>query len=688
MKKFTSLCANLCAIISAAVLLCAAPLALVSCGPKEEPVTPTPEPEPEPDPDPDPTPDPVEQLALFSTFTLGDSFDVPLEGSLTLPYRDIKTGDCISIVDRATKQTYTLTCTGASETEGGSFSIPSKYIGGMATVSMSVAGRSVSGLTYINIQDTKEIDKKPGKTAYGRVVDYEGNPIAGVAVSDGVLVTTTDSEGRYYLSSQRYYGYVFISSPSGYSVPVRETVPQYYQNFTSTQSSVYEQHNFVLKPCSDTKHRVMEFTDPHVARRTDDINKYTTYFKPELPKEAAQAAADGVDFFCVSLGDQAWDQYWYDNNFNLGNYKALIADLDIPIYCIPGNHDNDPLIYDDFKAETAFRKYFGPTFFSFNKGGIHYILMDDTVFNNSNGNVQDYKADFTSNQMRWLESDLAVVPAGSTVVFGTHIQYTTRPRSQSDGSFKFFYETIGNNTVSRVELIELFAPFTVHWISGHTHVNYTNRISEKLIEHNTASVCSDWWWIDYYTKGACHLCGDGSPAGYRIFDMEGGDVKWRYKGFDRSADYQFRVYDMNNSQITRAIYLTNNTKASDATFNTYAHGYQTARSDNHLYINVFDYDDLWTITAVEDGKSLPVTRIDADDPLVVVHFNMNRMNSSNTASPNMTFPSVTTSHFFDVAANTSNSPVTITVTDSFGRKYTETVTRPRKLLEMSKSKEY
>lgn len=682
---------NIHKVILLLALLAPTPAVLVSCVDKQEKEQPEPKKDPEPKTDPDPKKDPEPESGLpsFSSFTLGSSFDIPLKGSLVLPYKDVKKGDVITVTPRTGGTPFTLTCSDFNEKDGGSFNVPSRYIGGMATLNMNVAGRNLNKLVFINIVDTQEVEKKPGKTTYGRVVDWDGKPIPGVAVSDGVLVTTTDENGCYYLSSQRYYGYVFISTPSGYRTAIREAIPQFHQNFTSTTSSTYEQHNFVLQPQSDIKHRVMTFTDEHVARRTDDINKFNTYFKPEIPKQAAAAASEGYAFCCISLGDQAWDQFWYDNKFDLASFKDLLADLDVPIYYIPGNHDNDPLISNDFNAENAFRKYMGPTFYSFNMGNIHYILMDDTVFNNKGGDVQDYQADFTANEMKWLKADLATVSPGSTIVFGTHIQYTTRPRGQSDGSFKFFYETI--NASTRMELVEMFAPYNVHWISGHTHVNYTNRISERLIEHNTASVCSTWWWTAYYTGGRSHLCTDGSPSGYRIFEMgeDGKDsVKWRYQAYARDASYQFRAYDMNNCQITRSLYIPNNTKLSETDFSNYAHGYETARSDNHLYVNVFDYDEGWTVTATEDGRQLKVVRIDAYDPLHILHFNMQRINSSNTASPSMTFPTVQASHFFDIYANSATSPVTITATDSFGRKYVETVTRPRKLSEMSKSNQY
>ena len=51
-----------------------------------------------------------------------------------------------------------------------------------------------------------------GATIYGRVM-CSGSPLAGVVVSDGVLVTATDRNGIYRLDSEKRNGHVFISLP-------------------------------------------------------------------------------------------------------------------------------------------------------------------------------------------------------------------------------------------------------------------------------------------------------------------------------------------------------------------------------------------------------------------------------------------------------------------------------------------
>lgn len=671
------------ALLAATVLFASTAPVLVGCGPEskedpEEPVTPV-------DPvDPvDPTPTPG-KLASVTTMKIGETFTIPFNGKLLLPYSGIKQGDAITLTLRSDNSVrYTMTCSSADDAKGAWFNVPERFIGAMCTV--NAFGKSVE--TFVEVSDTSAIDKVPGKTTYGRVIDWDGKPVAGVSVSDGVFVTVTDSEGRYYLSSMRKNGYVFISVPKNYRVAVNRSIPQFFKRFKSTSSSEYELNTFILAPEENQRHRLLAFTDCHLANRTKDLSQFDEMFKSEVREQLAKAKAESLPLYSVCLGDLSWDAWWYVNSYSIENYYRTMEDMDIPVYNIPGNHDNDPYVPDDFKSENMFRKWIGPTYYSFNVGDIHYVMMDNTIFRNSGasegvlGDVQDYSEGFTTNELKWLEADLKQVPAGSTVFLGMHIQYTGRPSLKSDGKFSFAYSFPAEY---RSDIVRILEPFNVHIITGHTHVNYTNQISDRMIEHNIAAVCATWWWTGYYSSNRAHLCRDGAPGGYKLFDIASdGTVKWSYKPMKRDASYQFRVYDLNNCYITRDVFSPGaKSKVSDATFSKYCYGYDRTRSDNKLLVNVFDYDEGWTVKAFEDGKELKVERIDGYDPLHIVHFNMARMN---TNSSSVTFPTLMTSHLFEVSASSATSAVTVIVTDRFGNEYRETVSRPRTLYDMSKS---
>ena len=122
-------------------------------------------------------------------------------------------------------------------------------------------------------------------------------------------------------------------------------------------------------------------------------------------------------------------------------------------------------------------------------------------------------------------------------------------------------------------------------------------------------------------------------------------------------------------------------------FAQYANGYDRPRSDNTVLINVFNWNEKWKVEVreVETGNRLPVEQVDTYDPLHTIHFNMNRMNTNSTA---MTFPTLLTSHMFEAVCSSPTTTLEITVTDEFGRSYTETMSRPRELYDMSVSPQW
>ena len=213
---------------------------------------------------------------------------------------------------------------------------------------------------------------------------------------------------------------------------------------------------------------------------------------------------------------------------------------------------------DDFESENPWRENLGPTYYSFDIGDIHYIQLDNTLFTNTGGaqgtvGKLDYTEGLTADQLRWLEADLQRVPAGKTVFVGMHIQFTNRYRI-ADGKLSWSYAMPAD---CRAKMLDLLSPYTVHFVTGHTHINYANRITERMTEHNIAAVCATWWWTGNYTNGRTQMCRDGAPAGYGLFEIGtagANDVQWHYQGIGKAADYQFRAYDLNRCLITRDKY--------------------------------------------------------------------------------------------------------------------------------------
>jgi 3',5'-cyclic AMP phosphodiesterase CpdA len=67
-----------------------------------------------------------------------------------------------------------------------------------------------------------------------------------------------------------------------------------------------------------------------------------------------------------------------------------------------------------------YRHYFGPDYYSFNYGGVHFVGLNSVDFDD-----QWYYGHVDSLQLAWLEQDLSYVPASTPVVTFNHIPFFT-----------------------------------------------------------------------------------------------------------------------------------------------------------------------------------------------------------------------------------------------------------------------
>ena len=132
------------------------------------------------------------------------------------------------------------------------------------------------------------------------------------------------------------------------------------------------------------------------------------------------------------------------------------------------------------------------------------------------------------------------------------------------------------------------------------------------MEHNTAAVCATWWWTGKNGYAGNHICKDGSPGGYGVYEVDGKSIKWYYKSIGSPQNYQFRSYDLNKVHITAAEFAPNST---DEALAEYAGVYASPNMNNEVLINVWGYDPEWTVEVKEGSTSLPVKRVSALDPL-------------------------------------------------------------------------
>lgn len=531
------------------------------------------------------------------------------------------------------------------------------------------------GKLYINIVDElPDFTPDDGTTIYGVVATNESG-VAGVVVSDGEEVTATDERGIYQLKSKKKWGYVFISIPSGYEVPSAGVLPLFYDDLKGDSKTI-ERVDFTLEKLTRNQdtYKVFMLGDMHLANRTGDLSQFRN-FTSDLT--TYMSAHSGELMYAITLGDMTWDLYWYSRNFSFPEYLKNINEQikGLQIFHTMGNHDNDYKTTSDFAAALSYVNDIAPTYYSFNIGKVHYVVLDDIDCDSYDGtDKRNYTKRISDEQLSWLQKDLAYVDKTTPLVVTTHAQIFY---PSGTTSFKIDHDT--NNTK---RLFDILNGYKVHFVTGHTHMMFNVTPEDAgsftgnsdFYEHNSGSVCGSWWWSGHLTPGI-NLGQDGTPGGYAVWDISGTDFKYLYKSTGYPETYQFRSYDLNEVSFSTAD-ISQCPASVRSEFQKYISAYP-GTDKNEVLINIWNWNRNWTLTiSDENGKSLIWRRVNTYDPLHIAALTVPRFNDASlTSAPN--FITNSFGHFFKVTADNVDVDLTITVKDEFGHEWTETMVRPK-----------
>ena len=530
------------------------------------------------------------------------------------------------------------------------------------------------GRIYINI--VEDIDFKPdaGTTVYG-IVSSAGVGVENVAVSDGAEVTVTNEKGIYQLKSAKKWGYVFISVPSGYEVPSVGVLPQFHRALKNS-ADVVERADFKLeKVDGQDSYKIFMLGDMHLANRTGDLGQFAQ-FTSDLTDYMTRHK--GEKMYALTLGDMTWDLYWYSNSYYFPQYLNTINSQikNLQIFHTMGNHDNDFQTRSDYDAAVKYVDQICPTYYSFNIGKVHYVVMDDIDCSSYDGTEsRNYVKSLSAEQLDWLAKDLSHVAKTTPVVVAMHAQVFYPTTS----GFK-----IDHDQVNTLRLFDILDGYTVRFVTGHTHKLFNVTPDAPIVdghnfrEYNSGSVCASWWWSGNLTPGI-HIGTDGTPGGYGIWDVTGTDFQCLYKSTGWPEEYQFRSYDLNNVHFSMADVPLMPSDISASVKNAYMQ-YVNAypqNNDNEVLINIWNWNSDWTLSVVDENrKTLPYTEVWAYDPLHIAALSVKRFNNAGLKST----PSFITdkfTHFFKVKADDADTDLVITVKDEFGNEWTENMQRPK-----------
>lgn len=453
-------------------------------------------------------------------------------------------------------------------------------------------------------------------TLKGRV-HSNGKGIAGVAVTDGLNVTSTDRNGNYELLSNNSAEFVYISIPSGYAFPHEKGVAKYYNPIMQKKGIFKSDFSLEKLSVDDRKHNFVVWADPQIISEKD-AEQLKTQSAPDLA-ELVGSYPKGTLFHGVGCGDLVWDRFEL-----FDDYKQAIEISTVPFFNVIGNHDMDIDARADDTSSKTFKQQFGPTYYSFNRGEIHYVVMDDVFFV---GTAKKYIGYLTETQLRWLEQDLALIKPGSTVVVNVHIPTNTGAARRNKK-----VEEMGGTVTNRKQLYKILAPFKAHIMSGHTHV------SEKwqegsVMEHVHGTVCGAWW--------TGPICSDGTPNGYGVYEVDGSEIKWYYKSTGKERNHQLRVYPKGKLKDT----------------------------PEEIVANVWNWDPQWKVEWFEDGvwKGQMEQRATLDPWAIELFAGADMPKKHKFVEPTMT------DHLFFAKPSAGAKEIKVQATDRFGNVFSDVI---------------
>jgi Icc-related predicted phosphoesterase len=479
-------------------------------------------------------------------------------------------------------------------------------VSGAILLADSIIAEPYNKLTLPNVK--RDLIRVGGKVTDGKA------PIEKVIISDGVNVTATKADGTYELITDTNQSFIFISQPSGYKIRTNNSgSANFYQKISVTNSNELT-INFILeKADDDTEHNFLLLADPQTLDM-DDIQRFNNETISEIMN--LYSVNNQPNIFAVSCGD-----IMYDNLELFPEYEKAISKTGIPFYQVLGNHDVDRLNKTDETSHLTFQNYFGPRYYSFNRGDVHYVVLDNIFW------FGRYIGYFDQAQLDWLKKDLSYIEKGKTVVTFCHIPPNNFNSERND--IKTGKERV--TVVNRELLYDILKDYKSFIITGHMHE------SEFVVESGTeihvcGAVCGAWW--------TDNICYDGTPNGYMVYSAKGSNLSWIYKSTGKDINYQMKTY----------LELNDN-------------------GGNDLIVNVWGAQKDDNVFWYENGiKKDRLTKFTGFDPLAEKLFSgADKPFKHNWVDPTKT------DHLFRLNNLSAKNNIVIEYNNSFGKVYTENI---------------
>lgn len=334
----------------------------------------------------------------------------------------------------------------------------------------------------------------------------DGEPgIKGVLVSNGVCSRLTNGTGEYNLSAEG--SLVFVTVPSDYT-----PTGQWYAGISGGDMDFGLKH----APEKDTADfTFVQMTDIHLAEEeTDEFGELVAELN-ELGPAFVVATGDLIDEGNGATVAQAGK--WFDL------YENVTSALTMPLHNAVGNHDvvgihrQDVPATDPGYGEGIFISHFGPSYYSFDWGEHHCIVLDP---NDLVDGKQVYQ--ISDSQLEWLKDDL---------------------KHRSRAPLLIFYHEPTASWRNRRAFVDALKGRSAKLFCGHLHQDITTDATD-ISEQITGAVSGEWW----YGPNP-----DGRPAGYRIVSVKGGQVESLYRGTGHERTIDLNLAPVINGEIELAV---------------------------------------------------------------------------------------------------------------------------------------
>ncbi|MYD43128.1 MAG: Cna protein B-type domain containing protein [Gammaproteobacteria bacterium] len=372
-------------------------------------------------------------------------------------------------------------------------------------------------------------------------------PVPGVRVSNGLDIVLTDAAGRYELPVEGDT-VLFVVKPPGYGLPVNASqLPQFFYIHKPTGSPpnlrypgiaptgpLPETINFPLLANGElSQFEAILFADPQPQTEVE-----LGYIRDDVVSEVIGTKAK----FGMTLGDILFDDLSFFNRYN-----RIVAQVGIPWFNVPGNHELNFDVDSDEDSLATFIRVYGPRYYSFEYGEVVFIVLDNVVYQGSVEPTPEnpsgrgtYVGRLDDRQMGWLRNEVAHIPKDKLVFLAMHI-----PLMSASGPAN------GIHTQNGGELLGLLTDHPhVYSVAGHMHSGEHVYLDEagvmaedgRFHHHILSTVSGSWWSGPFDERGIpTSVQSDGTPNGYHVLEIDGTEPRVRYQAAGAPATHQMRI---------------------------------------------------------------------------------------------------------------------------------------------------